>query len=383
MGKAHRKGNAFDNEGDPGYPYRHSMQVEARNRAALSEKDRDDREKAILGKVERGLDAAATRKRFMADTRAALRRAKDSAAATPCSNWSQACPKCKSGRRGDHHHVFCENRATFCTQAEIDLSHELRMDILQYQKDRWHDSGSASQAAGGSATGQSLGAESIDGLPPLMPSVDTQSTPRPVDAHAFRLPQWSDVALPLPDVPPIGSMTPPSAPCSTEGPSSSSMAPLAPRPAELQLGIERGRQQAAVQCQADGGDFVSKESIFGAPVAKTREASWFRVEMSRVMRPIDKAASTSPFPAPTQFRTTIQRDLDQMRTVDGRKVLCRPRPFDFVTHGASITVVNLATARCKEICEMRGWGSLPCGNSDCFGKNGKWHTAQHASVSSG
>ena len=123
------KGSAFDNPAAPPRAYTHSMQVEAQRLAALSDRDRDERERAILTMIDSALGAGATRKRFFDDTRGALRRARDGPGATSCSNWTLRCPKCKSGRVGEQHHIFCDVRETFQTKLEMDLAAQLKKEI--------------------------------------------------------------------------------------------------------------------------------------------------------------------------------------------------------------------------------------------------------------
>ena len=125
----------------------------------------------------------------------------------------------------------------------------------------------------------------------------------------------------------------------------------------------------------DLADFAHDDSVYGSGVAeaKTREAKWMRVELTRVMRRVDKSATSSPFPE-LQTRSHIEAKLNQTRRVDGRRILCRPRPYNFVTHGASTVVINLATDEAKVECEMKGIGSLSCASPNCFGRNGLWDT---------
>ena len=84
---------------------------------------------------------ASSRKRFEADLIKALRRCHESAAATPCSGWSVACPQCKY-KGNEAHHIFCENRggagrSSFKTAAEITLAAELRRRLLRFHRELW------------------------------------------------------------------------------------------------------------------------------------------------------------------------------------------------------------------------------------------------------
>ena len=91
---SHRKGSAFDKPG-PHSKYLHDMRVAARAATAASMLAKDATEKRILQKViDHPKLGSEPRKRFLADTRSALRRIKDGAAATPCSDWSRkGCAK--------------------------------------------------------------------------------------------------------------------------------------------------------------------------------------------------------------------------------------------------------------------------------------------------
>ena len=100
------------------------MRAAGAEKAALSEQGKSDRETAILNRVRTcsklSVEAG---KRFLSDTRGALRRVKDGAGATPCSDFSRrGCTKCKTGRVGDAHHIFCERRDNFKHQYEKELA---------------------------------------------------------------------------------------------------------------------------------------------------------------------------------------------------------------------------------------------------------------------
>ena len=136
MGKMRVKGCAFDKPG-PKYPFLSDMRTEGKRRALLSESVKVDREKAIFKMIaleDRLGDCAS--KRFTSDTRAALRRAKDGPAATPCSRWAAfGCTKCKTKRVGDSHHIFCKRRETFKHEYEQVLADALKREILSYHRD--------------------------------------------------------------------------------------------------------------------------------------------------------------------------------------------------------------------------------------------------------
>ena len=86
---SHRKGSAFDKPG-PDYKYLDGMRVAGAASTAASMLNKDAVEKAILEKVANHPKLSVeTKKRFNSDTRSALRRVKDSAATTPCSDWSR------------------------------------------------------------------------------------------------------------------------------------------------------------------------------------------------------------------------------------------------------------------------------------------------------
>ena len=104
----------------------------AQQMARSSAAQRDGREDAVLGLIASSGLIGETSKRFESDTRAALRRCRDGPAATPCSDWSKACPKCKTHREGAQHHIFCDVRLTYKTKAEIEVARALREAILKY-----------------------------------------------------------------------------------------------------------------------------------------------------------------------------------------------------------------------------------------------------------
>ena len=146
------KGSCFDKPG-PNYKYVADMREDAQRRAAASDLTKDAREQAILKMVE-ALSGRA-KDRFRLDVRDALRRAKDGAAATPCSGWARRCEKCRTGSVGQSHRVWCENRDTFKRKEEKELADKLQLEIEAYQA--WYAENGASDAAGPS------------GLPLLLP----------------------------------------------------------------------------------------------------------------------------------------------------------------------------------------------------------------------
>ena len=99
--------------------------------------------------------------------------------------------------------------------------------------------------------------------------------------------------------------------------------------------------------------------------------SAYDLQVSRLMQGVTSYAS--PFSG-LQMRSAINRDVVQMRTVDGRRLRQRPNLYDHVIDGTSVVVINLATAKAHEICQQAGIGSLPCGSSRCFGRDGCWST---------
>ena len=383
----HTKGSAFDKPG-PDYNYINDMRLAARASAAASMLDKDATEKAILQKVaghaQLGVEP---RRRFLADVRSALRRVKDGAAATPCKNWSRSCPKCKSGRVGDSHHIFCEMRDTFKHVHEKNLRDELGRDIEEYHLDIWKDSEAGDSAdampaitcepCGGSSSSSSW----------LIPYDDGERAPL-VHGPAARVAE-GDAAPATEALPPSPGPAPPppvtagvvTSSASAAAASSAAITPATATStiveADLQARINAGMSKAAAQHAADKWDFecvVGRDaSVYRSDIerAATREAAWMRREVSRVMHGVDAAGF--PF-APLRTRRVLERDLAPMRTVDGRTISARPNVYDHVTDGASVICVNLATEKAQSICRQAGIGSLPCASPSCFGTNGQWAT---------
>ena len=102
MPKARGKGHALDK--GPSYACVQSLREDAQLRAAMSSSD--DFMKTINEYVQRHELATATRQRFLADARRAVRRCSDGPRAILCDKWSKACPTCRTGRTGDQHHIF-------------------------------------------------------------------------------------------------------------------------------------------------------------------------------------------------------------------------------------------------------------------------------------
>lgn len=149
MGKLHSHGkkSAWDKPG-PSDQFLASMRAESAARASRSDAAKDEREADILNSVRKHAKLTAPqRQHFLEDTRGALRRVRDGAAATPCSGWSKkGCTKCKTKRVGDKHHIFCEERETFKHQYEKELARELRRDIEKLHRDTWAMSEAASSS---------------------------------------------------------------------------------------------------------------------------------------------------------------------------------------------------------------------------------------------
>ena len=166
MVKACKAGGAWNKPGlDP--KYLNDMRAAGQASAAASMLDKDATEKAILRKVQDHAKLSEkARKRFASDTRGALRRVKDGEAATPCSNWSRkGCDHCRTGRVGDPHHIFCEQRDTFNFMHEKELAQELRKDIGKYHLDFWKAAGTSSEGvAAGSSSCLACAASSSVGL---------------------------------------------------------------------------------------------------------------------------------------------------------------------------------------------------------------------------
>ena len=102
MPKARGKGHALDK--GPSYACVQSLREDAQLRAAMGSSG--DFMKTINEYVQRHELATATRQRFLADARRAMRRCSDGPHAILCDNWSKACPTCMTGRTGDQHHIF-------------------------------------------------------------------------------------------------------------------------------------------------------------------------------------------------------------------------------------------------------------------------------------
>ena len=85
-----------------------------------------------------------------------------------------------------------------------------------------------------------------------------------------------------------------------------------------------------------------------------------RKEVSRPMQGI--TAGESPFDS-LQTRHIIERDLAPMRIVDGFNIIARPNLYDHVTDGTSVICINLASPKCRALCQQAGLGSLPCANT--------------------
>ena len=140
MPKTFSKGNAFDKPG-PSWQYLQDMQQAGAHRAAMSEETKADTEKGIVARITASSLSMPGKKRFSADVRGALRRVKDGKGATPCTNWARSCDKCKSGRAGDAHHVFCENRGDWKTLPEKTLALQLKSEIELYHREFWRADG--------------------------------------------------------------------------------------------------------------------------------------------------------------------------------------------------------------------------------------------------
>ena len=245
------------------------MRAAGAEKAALSERDKSDRETAILNRVRTSSKLSTEAgKRFLADTRGALRRVKDGAGATPCSDYSRrGCTKCKTGRVGDAHHIFCERRDTFKHQHEKELALELKREIEKLHRDWWAEGAPHASAdtigaphASADTIGVPLGA-SVDSGSGSAPSSDPDDAadallPGPAAALAGVV----EAAPQPPEAPPVSrsgtrppspALTPLPPPTSTAlalvGASSSpALTPAAACMAEAcEARVEAGRRKAA------------------------------------------------------------------------------------------------------------------------------------------
>ena len=103
VGKSFRKGSAFDNPGAPSWNHLNDMREDAQALDAAS------RAFILLTAASTGSDLDGSQIAFQSIHEGLLRRVNDGPSASSCTGWKRACPKCKSGRVGDHHHVFCED----------------------------------------------------------------------------------------------------------------------------------------------------------------------------------------------------------------------------------------------------------------------------------
>ena len=49
--------------------------------------------------------------------------------------------------------------------------------------------------------------------------------------------------------------------------------------------------------------------------------------------------------------------------------------YNYVVHGSTMYIINLGTKESNAVLAEQGLGSLPCGNANCCGRGGSWHTA--------
>jgi hypothetical protein len=383
MPKSFRKGNAFDKPG-PSWQYKEDMRQAGAHRAALSEQSKADEEKAILARVTTSSLVMASKKRFTADVRGALRRVKDGQGSTPCTNWARGCDKCKSGRVGDSHHIFCENRGDWKTLPEKDLALQLKRAIESYHCEFWRvDVGSTSGTLVGTSAAPAAAPAAAD---LAITGITTAAVVAPPDVVA---PSASAALLPA-AVAPSTDIEPPAAAsdaaiaasdtatATTDHASTRAVAPVdVAAAAALQARVEAGRINASALHQSDTSAFQCiagrDADVYRSDVerAVTREARWMRKEVSRRMVGIRE--DSSPYPA-LVMRRTIEVDVDPMLKVDGMMVRARPSLYDHVTNGTSVVVINLATEKAQALCEQAGIGSLPCANPKCCGADGRWHT---------
>ena len=267
---------------------------------------------------------------------------------------------------GASHLVFCDNRGQYDTAEQKQIAADLRTEIrLYHAKCCREEPAAAASAAPAAATEPRI--TTAAGLTyALLPAgaLDEGSSSQ----HALAAPIGAAALVGAC----AGSLIAPANTCvagysssSAEGAGKSSrMLPGVPAPgqfhwekvtdAELQRRNHEGRRKAAALCAADTDDFAClpgrDKNVFPkrVGVAATREAAWWRRELSAFTQEVRSGAVTDQW-GPGVYATRLRRDLTAQRTVAGKTIRERPSVYDHCTHGTYVHIFNLATPRCVQV----------------------------------
>lgn len=136
--------------------------------------------------------------------------------------------------------------------------------------------------------------------------------------------------------------------------------------------IDAGAFHAAGAKARDDAIFSDYHSVWPTKVQiAEREAMWMRKELSLVMHSVGVGALPVGIEG---FQVSFTKTLDLRRT--GGAAGCRTRPsiYNYVVDGAKCYVINFGAPIPMKYISEQGLGSVPCGNPDCVGRSGKWHT---------
>lgn len=121
--------------------------------------------------------------------------------------------------------------------------------------------------------------------------------------------------------------------------------------------------------------FALSDELKWAPKVAKREAAWMRVELARVMQGV--GVTCLPACCDSAGRNVFVKSLITRREGPaelggGTRTRCAIYPY--VVDGCTAYVINFATKEADIILKEHGLGTMPCGNPNCKGRNGEWHT---------